>query len=332
MGHLDDLPPVPEGGQWNCEHLGGEPLVFRGVAFPESLTPASFGGLIGTLRGLGRPRARVRIAVGEPEIRGSLGPWSTTGANFQRRGMTFVDALDALAAETHAPTGRSFYIDGVLVAELLPALVDALAFPGGEGMPRLWLGSGQSTAAHFDVHHNLARVLYGTRRFVLMPPDQLPNLYPGPIDMTPGGTVTSLVDLDRPDFDRFPNARIALEHALRADLGVGDAIYIPSYWWHQVRAVGANALVNQWWGPESRTEHGRARTAFLHALVAIRELSPESRSTWRSLFDYYVFTALGRPYAADIDGNDERSSERARKAMTGQVLHDLAALLEVLDD
>ncbi len=57
-----------------------------------------------------------------------------------------------------------------------------------------------------------------------------------------------MVDFERPDFDRHPRFREALAHARSAVLGPGDAIFIPSMWWHHVRSLEPfNVLVNYWW-------------------------------------------------------------------------------------
>jgi oxalate decarboxylase/phosphoglucose isomerase-like protein (cupin superfamily) len=51
-----------------------------------------------------------------------------------------------------------------------------------------------------------------------------------------------------PDFTRFPRFREALKHAIVAELEPGDALYIPSLWWHHVESIGVlNAMVNYWW-------------------------------------------------------------------------------------
>ncbi len=91
----------------------------------------------------------------------------------------------------------------------------------------LWIGNGSRTPAHWDLPHNLACTIAGTRRFLLFPPDQVGNLYVGPIDATLAGQPSSLVDPHAPDLARFPRYADALAHAEVAELAPGDALYLP---------------------------------------------------------------------------------------------------------
>jgi len=111
----------------------------------------------------------------------------------------------------------------------------------------MWVGNRGRVSPHYDVHRNLACVIAGSRRFVVYPPEQVGNLYPGPALNAPGGVPVSLVDPDSPDLSRFPNYRIAQDAASESTLTAGDAIYIPALWWHGVNALEeVNVLVNYW--------------------------------------------------------------------------------------
>ena len=115
-------------------------------------------------------------------------------------------------------------------------------------MPRIWIGNRSLVSTHFDLSDNIACVVAGRRRFTLFPPEQLPNLYVGPLDHTMAGQPASMVELNAPDFERFPRFREALAAAVTAELEPGDAIYIPTLWWHQIEALAPfNILVNYWW-------------------------------------------------------------------------------------
>ena len=111
----------------------------------------------------------------------------------------------------------------------------------------------------------------------------------GPARSHAGGQVVSVVDFEQPDFDRHPRFREALAHARRAVLGPGDAIFIPSMWWHHVRSLEPfNVLVNYWWR-SSPTWLGSALAALHHAMWAVRDLPAREKQAWEGLFRYYAF-------------------------------------------
>ena len=153
----------------------------------------------------------------------------------------------------------------------------------------IWIGTRTRIAAHNDFPDNLACVAVGRRRFTLFPPGQFRNLYLGPLDNTPAGRAVSMVDFAEPDFAAHPRFREALEHAQVAELEPGDAIFIPSMWYHHVEGLSAfNVLINYWWR-ETPGWLGQPEDALHHALLAIRDLPPEEKARWRALFDHYVF-------------------------------------------
>jgi hypothetical protein len=134
-------------------------------------------------------------------------------------------------------------------------------------------------------------VAAGHRRFTLFPPAQLKNLYIGPLDVTPAGQAISLVDFHQPDFDRFPRFAEALEHAQSAELGPGDALFIPSMWWHHIEALDAfNVLVNYWWR-QSPDYMDTPTNALMMAFLTMRDLPPAQRKAWQEIFRHYIFEA-----------------------------------------
>jgi hypothetical protein len=220
------------------------------------------------------------------------------GFNFTRRlaplGHTLDRLLD-LADRPHAPA---------LFLEALPAAAYLPSFAAGHPMPlldrriepRLWIGNAVKVNTHFDLAYNIACVAGGRRRFTLFPPEQLPNLYLAPLDFTPSGAPVSLVQLTSPDHERFPRYAKALRHAVQADLGPGDALYIPYGWWHHVESLTPfNVLVNYWWG--SAGAQASPQGALLHSLLAIRDLPADQRAVWASMYQQLVFTDAERALA-----------------------------------
>ena len=230
-----------------------------------------------------------------PEADGIIGYTPDLGAfNYQHFKVPLTLALQRLAAYSRRKDAPGLVVQSVPISSCLPGmLVDhALPFLDPQVEPRLWMGNRTVTPTHFDSQHNVACVVCGARRFTLFPPEQLPNLYVGPLDFAPTGAAISLARLDRPDDPRYPRLKLALAAAQVADLRAGDAIYIPPLWWHHVESLEQlNALVNYWWNrvaiPGFHTGHGRA--ALYHCLLAFRALSPPERAAWRSMLDYFVF-------------------------------------------
>lgn len=209
--------------------------------------------------------------------------------NFGVAEAPFAKLLTVLSDEAD---GRYVYMGSTPTEEILPGFeeqnpLDLVASkPTG---PRIWIGNGSRIATHFDESDNIACVVSGTRRFTLFPPDQIDNLYPGPIDRTVAGQPTSMVDLADPDFERFPRFAEALKYRRTAELHPGDAIYVPALWWHGVEATGPfNVLVNYWW-QDTPADAGSPMNALGAALLSIGLLPEHKRLGWRAIFDHYVF-------------------------------------------
>jgi hypothetical protein len=172
-------------------------------------------------------------------------------------------------------------------------------FVPADSHARVWIGNAVTVAPHFDVAENIACAVAGRRRFILFPPEQTANIYPGPMDVTPASVPISMVAMGDSELDRFPRYREALDAALVAELEPGDAIYIPYLWWHGVQSLtGFNVLVNYWFN----RDHAAAQYPFV-ALVrlayqAFRSMDPEHRDAWRAVYDHYVFQTDGHPLDA----------------------------------
>jgi hypothetical protein len=238
----------------------------------------------------------VTAFVGPPSIGGRLHYTEGLGStNFEQIETTLawvLGRLEALEAEAEG-NADTIYMGSSAIRHCLPGLEtdNSLALGDREATVRIWLGNRTVVAAHFDVLSNIACVAAGRRRFTLIPPDQLPNLYIGPLELTPAGQQVSLVDLRNPDFEQFPRAREALAQAQVAELDPGDAIYVPSMWWHHVEALSAfNILINHWWR-DTPAFVGPPGDALLHAILNVRELPRHERDAWRVFFDHYVFDA-----------------------------------------
>ena len=142
---------------------------------------------------------------------------------------TIADVSDKVVRHSRFENRPALVAQSALIADCLPGFEreNRLRVLDPSVQPRIWLGSAVTTPAHFDESNNVACVVAGTRRFTLFPPEQVGNLYIGPIGHAPTGTPISLVSLENPDFDRFPRFRDALSAALRAGTA-GDVLFARS--------------------------------------------------------------------------------------------------------
>ena len=232
------------------------------------------------------------LFLAPPEAKGRFFYNDTfTAMNFSREKAPFDELLDVLLKLADDPNPPALYVGSTEVDGFLPPFRAANDLPLGDRDPivSVWLGNRTCIAAHYDLPDNLACVVAGRRRFTLFPPDQLANLYVGPLDLTPAGQPVSLVDMANPDLARHPRFAQALAHAQVAELEPGDALFIPSMWWHQVESLEPfNVLVNYWWR-QSPAYLDSPIGALMAALLTLRELPPHQREIWRDMFDHYVF-------------------------------------------
>lgn len=298
--------PLDERGPVDAETFAREivpgyrPVVLRGQA---ARWPAVAAGKAGTPAiadyiAAFASEAPASVMVGPPEIAGRFFYRDDmAGFNFARDHAPVKLLLAKLIELEREPHPPAVYAGAAAAAEHLPGWTEAnpLDLPPPDAVPRVWIGNATHVSTHYDVSSNLACVVAGRRRFTLFPPDQIANLYVGPLDVTMAGQPASMVDLAAPDLARYPRFAEALRHARTAELGPGDAIYIPSLWWHDVQASGPlNVLVNYWWGHPQVSPF----PAMIHALLAMRELPAPERAAWRRWLDHYIFDE-DAPRAAD---------------------------------
>lgn len=223
-----------------------------------------------------------------------------SGVNFQRVNAALTATLEQLIAISNTPEPHAVSVQAALIKECLPDFIEhhPLALLATSVEPTLWLSNRSRVAAHYDLNDNIACVATGRRRFTVFPPNQVSNLYVGPTLNSPGGVPTSLVDIQAPDFDRFPNFQGALDNGFEAELEAGDAIFIPSPWWHSVESLEPiNVLVNYWWNPNLRTNGPTANNSLMMAMLTISNMDQAQRDSWKDLFEFFVFKSSGDPAA-----------------------------------
>ncbi|MBW4330399.1 cupin-like domain-containing protein [Stakelama sp. CBK3Z-3] len=231
------------------------------------------------------------VSAGPPGADGRMFYDEAMGMNFRTLRARLPEIFARMEAGEGRPDAHPLYIASTDIHRFFDRLAEdnPIDLSGRTTLDGIWIGTATRIAAHNDFPDNLACVAAGRRRFTLFPPDQFRNLYLGPIDNTPAGRAISMVDFHAPDFERFPKFREALDHALVAEMEPGDALHIPSMWWHHVEGLSPfNILVNFWWRDTPRWL-GQPQNALNLALMAIRDLPRHEKEHWRDLFDHYVF-------------------------------------------
>ncbi|UYY60241.1 cupin-like domain-containing protein [Sphingomonas sp. S2-65] len=282
-----------------------QPTILRGVASDWPLVREGSGSAqnaLAYLRGFDAGRPVVGFK-GAPAIAGRFFyNDDVTGFNFEGARIGLAAILDQIAAHLSDSEPPSFYVGSTDLGIYLPGFreagndltLDHPMFADNAPIASIWIGNRTTAAAHYDMSHNLACCLVGRRRFTLFPPNQVENLYPGPLEPTPGGQVVSMVDFARPDFAAHPRFSAAVAVAEIAELEAGDVLFYPALWWHHVEALDPfNVLVNYWWNTSPAFMDSPQNT-LLHALLSLRDRPQPEKNAWRALFDYYIFGPADR--------------------------------------
>ncbi|QKX17232.1 cupin-like domain-containing protein [Microbulbifer sp. YPW1] len=278
----------------------GEPVLLKGVARDWPLVKKGLQSPAAAIDYLGHFHNGLSVAAyfGGKEMRGRYfyNP-DLTGLNFTSRRLPLDEVLAMLAEQLDEREPWPIYVGSTTVDACLPGLREKNdfefshpMFSGNAPLASIWIGNHSIASAHYDAPHNLACCAVGRRRFTLFPPDQIENLYPGPLSPTPGGQAVSMVDFAAPDFDKYPRFKEALATAQVAEMEPGDAVFYPSLWWHQVEALDRfNVLLNYWWQTSARFMDTPMNTV-LHALLSLRDRPPVERDAWKAIFDFYIFS------------------------------------------
>ena len=305
------------------------PMIFKGLARDWPLVRLGLDSPAQAMAHIAAFATSQRVVAyrGAPEIRGRFFyDDAMTGMNFQAGRAPLGEVLDEIRRHLDDDAGPSVYVGSTDLDAYLPGFreqndlgLDPAVLGGEPPLVSIWLGNRTVAAAHYDMSNNIACCLVGRRRFTLFPPDQVHNLYPGPLEPTPGGQAVSMVDFDAPDYERFPRFREAAAAAQVAELEPGDVLVYPALWWHQVEALDAfNVLVNYWWNASPAFMDTPMNT-LLHGLLSLRDRPDFEKRAWRELFDYYLFGPADRPAAhlpeaarGHLGPMDELKSRRLR--------------------
>ncbi|MEJ1960294.1 MAG: cupin-like domain-containing protein [Gammaproteobacteria bacterium] len=273
-----------------------EPVVLKGLVRDWALVQAGLRSddeAMSYLRSFYNGRT-VGTYFGAPDIGGRLFyNDAVTELNFDVRRAPLDEVLDHIRKHLGEAQPPTFYIGSTTIDACLPGLRNENDLPfrdhGFDPLASIWIGNRTLVSCHHDAPNNLACCVVGRRRFTVFPPEQIANLYPGPLDPTPGGQAISMVDFANPDFDRYPAFRDAIAAGRIAEMEPGDALFLPSLWWHQVQSLSAfNVLINYWWSTSPKFM-GTPMNVLHHALMSLRDRPEKEKLAWKAVFDYYVF-------------------------------------------
>jgi hypothetical protein len=242
-----------------------EPMVLRGLATHWPMVRAGLESQAAASTYLRRfyKDAAVIVMSGEPEIGGRFFyNHDLSGFNYKMYRTRLDGVLGDLTRLSTDTNAASMYVGSTAIDTALPGFRAENDFNFGARKPvaSIWIGNRTRIAAHHDLPDNLACVVAGHRRFTLFPPEQIANLYVGPLEFTPAGQPISLVDFARPDFERFPRFAEALRPPASGIL-VRRCHFHSEHVVAHIESLDAfNVLVNYWWRQSPHMDSPMARS------------------------------------------------------------------------
>jgi len=140
--------------------------------------------------------------------------------------------------------------DMELVSEIQP--VEAVMYIPPDFQPErshefretvVWIAQNSSTTPlHFDLSHNFFTQVYGSKHFLLFPPQTWEQLYLYP-HLHPGSQASQM-QMNALDYEKFPLAKNL--RGFEVVLEEGDVLYIPPLWFHQVTSLSTSISISVW--------------------------------------------------------------------------------------
>jgi Cupin-like domain len=168
---------------------------------------------------------------------------------YQCETLDFIDAISKILNSN--ATDERYYVMQTSIPDKFPELLPDIKSPkwieSNEAAINLWFGTANNvTPLHYDQSNNFFAQVYGRKRVTLFDPLQTEFLYPYPMSSTMNHL--SFVDIENPDLIRYPEYRKA--QPMECILEPGELLYLPAYWWHQVRSLDVSISVSFWWLPD----------------------------------------------------------------------------------
>lgn len=213
---------------------------------------------------------------------------------FSKQNAPLIAVLKKLIVSQPNNSDFDIAVQSAPIQKCMPGFLDQNPSPGflSNISPRIWLGNSATVPGHYDTDYNIALNLCGRRTFYLLPAEQISNLYVAPIDKSITGPAISPVDFESPDLEKFPKFKHCSGMLKVATLDIGEAVFIPPLWWHNVKATDpVNILINYWWKKANSEQHSviEPSDCLLQCILSIRNLPESQRKAWQSIFEHYVF-------------------------------------------
>ncbi len=146
--------------------------------------------------------------------------------------ISFAEYIDILQ---QGPTDLRMFFFNLL--QNCPELVNDFNYPDlgikfFKKLPVLFVGGeGSKVVMHYDMDlaNNFHFNFVGEKKVILYPPDQTGLLYKVPYSIVS----MEIIDMDNPDFHKYP--ALSKAKGYETTLKHGDALYIPSQWWHFIK-------------------------------------------------------------------------------------------------
>ena len=187
---------------------------------------------------------------GDNEVKVYNGSFSKPGKSYMGRAtsMRFGDYLNSILN-----SGKDLRMFLYNIVSKAPELKNDVFLPSlMKGFSKRFLfmffgPKGAVTQIHYDIDmsHVFHTAIQGRKRFVLFPQSESKKLYRHPF------TIRSYVDVDNPDFKKFPLLKEA--QGFEVTLEPGETLFIPSGFWHHVvyedagYAISLRCPHHHWW-------------------------------------------------------------------------------------
>ena len=152
---------------------------------------------------------RLMPFMGKPGYQGRLFyNEDMTGFNFETVRAKLDKVLDDIRGQSHAEQPAGIYVGSTSVDTVLPGFrsENNIHLDGFDPLVFIWMGNRSRIAAHYDVPDNIACCAVGRRRFILFPPSEVANLYPGQSTSRPPARPSAWWIFSIPILKNLPNS------------------------------------------------------------------------------------------------------------------------------